>query len=385
MSIGEAVRIARGVAEGLAAAHERGIVHRDVKPQNILLTEDGEPKLADFGIARSMWLTQLTRSNVVFGSPHYLSPEQARGLRVDERADIYALGAVLYEMLTGRPPFIGDSPVAVALKHIDERPLPPSVLRADVPEAIDAVVLRALAKDPRRRYASARDFAGAVGQALPVRSRLAPPARARVAFALPAVLLVALVAGGAAIATPLLLPRFETARAAPSSAAARGEGTDGATAEVASSPDATAAPTASETPAPTAAPTPAVAAPSTPPSALAVAPPGGAQVLAATPVDTVARFYRLVTTHDLDAALALWDARMRASFPPATYLYHRFAATSSIALNSARVVSQTATAATVAVDITEIDGATRRHWVGYWYLVRGADGWLLDQPALSAG
>jgi len=158
--------VARQVAVALAEAHSRGIVHRDIKPQNILLSPEGLVKVTDFGIARAQSLSQgtLSNSDSVVGSVHYISPEQARGGAADTRSDLYSLGVVLYEMLTGRVPFEGGSPVSVALKHIEQAPTPPSVHRALTPE-VEQVVLKALAKDPHDRFRDARQMARAIMEA----------------------------------------------------------------------------------------------------------------------------------------------------------------------------------------------------------------------------
>ncbi|PAP78291.1 hypothetical protein BSZ37_18600 [Rubrivirga marina] len=155
----EAVRIARGVAAGVAAAHARGIVHRDLKPSNVFLCEDGTPKVLDFGIAKVPDVS-LTRTGETAGTLEYAAPEQARG-RVDARSDVWSLGVVLYEMLTGRTPFVAPYGAAVLYAVLHEEPAPPSA-HADVPPEVDAVVMRCLAKDPDRRYADA----AALGDAL---------------------------------------------------------------------------------------------------------------------------------------------------------------------------------------------------------------------------
>jgi tRNA A-37 threonylcarbamoyl transferase component Bud32 len=149
-----AVAIADPVAQALEAAHEKGMVHRDVKPGNIMVDRSGTVKVLDFGIARAAADDTLTQTGVVLGTAAYLSPEQARGETVDARSDVYSLGCVLYEMLTGRPPFTADSPLGVAYKHVREEPLPPSQLNPDVPPEVEAVVMAALAKDPAARYSS---------------------------------------------------------------------------------------------------------------------------------------------------------------------------------------------------------------------------------------
>jgi serine/threonine-protein kinase len=150
LPVDEAVTLAADVAAGLAAAHAAGVVHRDVKPANIVLGDDGVPHLVDFGIARADDLTAMTRADHVLGTASYLSPEQARGEVPGPASDVYALGCVLHELLTGRPPFTGDTPLAVAYKHVHDEP--PRL--ADVPADVEAVVRRALAKDPAERYAT---------------------------------------------------------------------------------------------------------------------------------------------------------------------------------------------------------------------------------------
>jgi len=151
----EALRIAADVASALAVAHQGGIVHRDIKPQNILLTWDGAVKVVDFGIARTESLTQLTLTNAVYGTAHYFSPEQAQGRIVDARSDIYSLGVVLYEMLTGREPFQGGSLLEVAVQHVQQPPMPPRDRVPSISPAVNDLVLRALAKDPNDRFATA--------------------------------------------------------------------------------------------------------------------------------------------------------------------------------------------------------------------------------------
>jgi serine/threonine-protein kinase len=154
-----AVEITEEVARALAAAHEAGLVHRDVKPGNIMLTSNGsDVKVMDFGIARTTTGDTLTQTAAVLGTASYLSPEQAQGQSVDARTDIYSLGCVLYEMLTGRPPFAGDSPVSIAYKHVKENPDPPSRLNGDVTPALEAVVMKMLAKNPANRYHTAHEL-----------------------------------------------------------------------------------------------------------------------------------------------------------------------------------------------------------------------------------
>ncbi|HJS27185.1 MAG TPA: Stk1 family PASTA domain-containing Ser/Thr kinase, partial [Actinomycetota bacterium] len=153
------IHIAQDVLTALEAAHAQGVIHRDIKPGNIMLSPKGEVKVTDFGIARVTTTAEtVAQTAAILGTASYLSPEQAQGQPVDGRSDIYSLGCVLYEMVTGRPPFLGDSPVAIASKQVLEQPTPPSKLNPDVSPELDAVVLRALAKNPANRYQSAEEM-----------------------------------------------------------------------------------------------------------------------------------------------------------------------------------------------------------------------------------
>jgi eukaryotic-like serine/threonine-protein kinase len=174
------LEIIDGVLRALDYSHQAGIVHRDIKPGNVMVTRNGDVKVMDFGIARAMSDAQatMTQTAQVIGTAQYLSPEQARGERVDSRSDLYSTGCLLYELLTGRPPFTGDSPVAIAYQHVRENPVPPSRVDPDVPAWADAIVLKAMAKSPADRYQTAADMRADLQRAasgLPVAA--APPTR----------------------------------------------------------------------------------------------------------------------------------------------------------------------------------------------------------------
>ncbi|MGP3952207.1 Stk1 family PASTA domain-containing Ser/Thr kinase [Streptomyces sp. 7N604] len=157
-----------GILQALEYSHRAGIVHRDIKPANVMLTRTGQVKVMDFGIARAMGDSgmTMTQTAAVIGTAQYLSPEQAKGENVDARSDLYSTGCLLYELLTVRPPFVGDSPVAVAYQHVREEPQPPSVYDPEISPAMDAIVLKALVKDPDYRYQSADEMRADIEAAL---------------------------------------------------------------------------------------------------------------------------------------------------------------------------------------------------------------------------
>ena len=164
LSIGEALEIIRQVLAGTKFAHEHGIVHRDLKPQNVLVDREGRARVADFGIARA-GASEITQTGSVLGTAQYLSPEQAQGLAVTNASDLYSIGVMLYEALTAQVPFEAETPVAVALKQISEQPQPPSYINPQVTPALDAVVLKSLAKDPAFRFQTADEFRAAIDAA----------------------------------------------------------------------------------------------------------------------------------------------------------------------------------------------------------------------------
>ena len=162
MNTNTAIQIAIRILSALQHAHDNGIVHRDIKPQNVLVHSDGHVKVADFGIARMTSAVTISRGDTVVGSVHYSSPEQASGTVADATSDIYSTGIVLYEMLTGQVPFTGDNPVSVAMQHVKAIPAPITDYNPDVPPAVAAVVMKAMEKSPKRRYQGAREMADAL-------------------------------------------------------------------------------------------------------------------------------------------------------------------------------------------------------------------------------
>ncbi len=202
MPLPEVVTLIAALAEGLDYAHSRGIIHRDVKPSNVLLTPDRGPVLTDFGIARMIEATAITDDRGAPGTPAYMSPEQCQGEPTDARSDVYALGVLLYQLCTGRVPFDADTPYAVILKHISAPLPPPTSVRPDLPEGFERVIFKAMAKDPRHRYQTAGAMAHALRaiQAPPARENPTPtslPQKRRAMVAVAAFLLVSMMVVGA--------------------------------------------------------------------------------------------------------------------------------------------------------------------------------------------
>jgi eukaryotic-like serine/threonine-protein kinase len=172
-----ALELTADVCSALDFSHRHGIIHRDIKPGNVMMTQTGQVKVMDFGIARALasGASTMTQTSAVIGTAQYLSPEQARGEAVDARSDVYATGCLIFELLTGQPPFVGDNPVSVAYQHVREEPRAPSELNPDVTPEIDSVVLKALAKNPANRYQSAGEMRADLLRAAAGRPVSAPP------------------------------------------------------------------------------------------------------------------------------------------------------------------------------------------------------------------
>jgi len=219
LSMGAAVNICKQVCEGLAEAHRLGVVHRDLKPQNIMIDREGNARIMDFGIARSLKAKGITGAGVMIGTPEYMSPEQVEGKEVDQRSDIYSLGIILYEMVTGRVPFEGDTPFTIGMKHKGETPKEPKELNAQIPDDLNRVILRCMEKDKERRYQSAgevRSELTKIGEGIPTTERVVPKRKTitskeiTVQFSvrklfIPVLVFIALIAAGIAILQ--LLPR----------------------------------------------------------------------------------------------------------------------------------------------------------------------------------
>ncbi|HEY8292268.1 MAG TPA: protein kinase [Thermomicrobiales bacterium] len=431
---GESLPIGAQVAAALGAAHANHLIHRDIKPHNVLLSPEGSAKVTDFGIARAAGASQLTATQTVMGTAHYLSPEQALHQPLDGRSDLYSLGVVLYEALTGRVPFEGDSLVAVAMRQVHDPPPPMREINPGISARAEAVVMRALAKDPASRYQSAAAMGAALTEAsralhppaggptrtLPpvVETAALPPAhppvipptlpvadrrRPRRWLILPSVAaLCALLAvaglfalrsagnGNAATTTPTSVARATVNPQASAITVAAVSPTPAPLPTPAPTISATAValiptiaptvPVPSPTPlaVPTATPLPAPTATASAPTATPPAVAGGAS----SPAQAVQLFYQAVEQHQFDAAAQLWTPQMRAQFPPQENINGHFAPTQRIVLQIGTVVMNGNGQATVPVDLTDVRADGSQHYVGSWQVVRGPSGWLLNQPNL---
>jgi len=173
LSLLNAYQILSQMCDGLDAAHSQGVIHRDLKSQNVMVGPSGQIKIIDFGLARSVHLEGMTATGLIMGTPEYMAPEQVSGKHVDERADIYALGVILFEMLTGRVPFTGDSAIAIGFQQLKDAPPSPRSINPQIPEEVEKIILKALEKDPIRRYRNVDELRKDFESALP---RFAAPA-----------------------------------------------------------------------------------------------------------------------------------------------------------------------------------------------------------------
>jgi serine/threonine-protein kinase len=429
LPIDHALRIASGVASALEAAHASGVVHRDIKPSNILLDADGEVRVLDFALVQALGDGRPTTSGTPVKSVRYRSPEQIAEEKVGPRADLYALGLVLHELLTGEQPFPGTSATTVARARLHWAPPPPSTVAPAVPRALDQLVGRALAREPRRRYRSARTFreaierwwrssrrnlvAGAAPAPAWQRGPGGPPPRVTrrrqpaldggvrtqvLGTMLPAsaVLVVAAlgwsvtwsigadappVEGGVlgVTATPFAMPDRAAVESIPVP-----EPSWRIPVAVAA-PSATPAPKPKATPAPTARPTPTPTRPPTrPPVPRPTAQPPNQPQEVRDPDETVVAWYELVQAHRFDEAAELWSPRLRELMTPERAINRRFARTNRIDVNRIRTIGldNGGGTATVYVEITEYRdvGRSPLHYSGSWGLIRIDGSWYLDDP-----
>ncbi|GAH78453.1 unnamed protein product, partial [marine sediment metagenome] len=180
LSPGQALSVVKQVCEGLAEAHKLGVVHRDLKPSNIMIDREGNARIMDFGIARSLKAKGITRTGTMIGTPEYMSPEQVEGLETDQRSDLYSLGVILYEMVAGRIPFDGETPFSIALKHKSEKPQDPRKINSQIPENISNMIMRCLEKDREKRYQTAGELLSEINKIqedIPTEERVIPKKR----------------------------------------------------------------------------------------------------------------------------------------------------------------------------------------------------------------
>jgi serine/threonine-protein kinase len=180
LTVAKSISIAKQVCEGLSEAHNLGVVHRDLKPSNIMIDKEGNARIMDFGIARSLQAKGITRAGVMIGTPEYMSPEQVDGKEADQCSDIYSLGVVMYEMITGKLPFKGDSTLSIALKHKSEKPQDPREINPQIPENISRLIMRCLEKDREMRYQTAEELLSELGkieEGIPTEERVIPKRR----------------------------------------------------------------------------------------------------------------------------------------------------------------------------------------------------------------
>ena len=434
-----AARIAADVVAALHVAHRSGIIHRDIKPANILITPHGGVKLTDLGISQAIDDAHATTTGEVLGTVDYLSPEQIRGESAGVPADIYALGVVLFEMLTGRRPFGGESRTEVALRRLSAEAPDPRSVDPDIPASLAAIVRRCLARDPDQRYRSARGLGQALRawlarhgeasatsvaterQSVPVSAGVVSPVAAAEpaspangpsaetvgrtdvvavrpartsgskrssGWVVAAALLVVLVgvgfAGGRWLLSMNNEPRGEVGGVVASPTLVVAE----ATATPSPSPRPTLEPTprptpvgATPSPAVVQTPTPATPVPSAPSTPEQSRPPIVVASRGLTPSETVVRFYSLVADGSFNAAYALWSDRMKVNFPRAENLDQRFDDTASITMHRRDLLYQDAGNSVVGVEFTErYDGGAWRRFDGSWELVKVNGEWLLDWP-----
>jgi len=217
LSPGQALSVVKQVCEGLAEAHKLGVVHRDLKPGNIMIDREGNARIMDFGIARSLKAKGITRTGTMIGTPEYMSPEQVEGLETDQRSDLYSLGVILYEMVTGRIPFDGETPFSIALKHKTEKPQDPRDINPQIPENVSRMIMRCLEKDREKRYQTAEELLAdlsKIEEGIPTEERMIPRRRATVSreitvtFNLKKILIPALAVVALAVIAVLIFQLF---------------------------------------------------------------------------------------------------------------------------------------------------------------------------------